>query len=233
MIKSFLIITSLEILLFASQQIVLVVADDFNTSKAQLEFYDDNIKLFTNDVNIGKNGLAWGIGEVSIAHQKSDPIKQEGDKKAPAGIFKLTDIFGYKHQSHYKLPYLFTHQELICVDDSSSSFYNTVIMKRGDEKSFENMKRDDEQYKLGVVVGHNTKKVKNAGSCIFLHIEKSKDMGTLGCTSMEYNELEKIVKHLDANKNPILIQIPFSASKEILKLYPFLESSSLLHPHHL
>ncbi len=58
MIKSFLILISLSTFLFSSQQIVLVVADDFNTSKAKLEYFEDNKKLYnTINVNIGKKGL--------------------------------------------------------------------------------------------------------------------------------------------------------------------------------
>ena len=59
MIKSFLILIISPILLFSAQQIILVVADDFSTSKAKLECYDDSKKVFSTDVNLGKNGLGW------------------------------------------------------------------------------------------------------------------------------------------------------------------------------
>jgi len=231
MIKSFLIITSFSILLFSSQQIVLVVADNFETNRAFLEFYEDDKKLFSTRVNIGKNGLGWGIGEVSLRQKQADPLKHEGDKKAPVGIFKLTDIFGYKSSSNYRLPYLYTSDNLICVDDIESNFYNQIIMKNGDEKSFEYMKREDMQYEIGVVVAHNKKGEKSRGSCIFLHVQKDINSSTAGCTSMKYEDLEKIIKLLDKEKNPLLIQIPKSSAQEILKSYPFLQSSSLLHPH--
>jgi len=232
MIKSFLILISFSILLFSSQQIVLVVADDFKAQQAHLEFYDDDKKLFATVVNLGKNGLGWGLGEVNLQQNKSEPKKREGDKKAPAGIFKLTDIFGYAKATNYKLPYLFASKKLICVDDSSSNFYNQVIMQNGDEKSFEYMKRKDKQYKLGVVVAHNQKAKPPYGSCIFLHVQKEANASTAGCTSMEYVALKKIINLLDKEENPLLIQIPQSASEEILKLYPQLKNSSLLHPHH-
>ena len=53
MIKSFLIHIILSTFLFSSQQIVLVVADDFNTSKAKLEYFEDN--KFYIKVSVNKN----------------------------------------------------------------------------------------------------------------------------------------------------------------------------------
>jgi len=45
---------------------------------------------------------------------------------------------------------------------------------------------------------------------------------------MKLSDLQKIIKWLDKDKNPILIQIPKSSAKEILKLYPELNNSELL-----
>jgi len=228
MIKNILILLLFPILLFSSQQTILVVADNFHTSRASLEFFQDDIILFHTDVNIGKNGLGWGIGEFEIPHKKGEPLKYEGDKKAPAGIFKLTNIFGYSYTSQYRLPYLHASKKLICVDDSSSPFYNHIIQATGNELSFEHMKRKDNQYKFGVTVQHNKNAIAKRGSCIFLHIQKSPFTPTVGCTSMKEQDLKKIISLLDKQKNPILIQIPKSATLEVLRLYPNLHSSKLL-----
>ena len=229
MIKSFLILLIISISLFSSEQIILVVSDNMSTSKAKLECYEDGKKVFhTIDVNLGKNGLGWGIGEYSFPVQKGEPLKYEGDNKAPAGIFKLSDIFGYAKKENYKMPYLFASKDLICVDDTHSPFYNQIIQAHGDEKSFEYMKRHDKQYTIGVVVKHNPKAQSKRGSCIFLHIEKFKGAGTAGCTSMKYEDLQKIVNWLDKKKNPLLIQIPKNRTKEILELYPELKNAQLL-----
>jgi L,D-peptidoglycan transpeptidase YkuD (ErfK/YbiS/YcfS/YnhG family) len=61
------------------------------------------------------------------------------------------------------------------------------------------------------------------GSCIFIHVEKSKDAPTAGCTSMKLEDITKIVHWLDKSKNPILIQILSSQKRELAKLYPLLE----------
>jgi len=229
MIKSFLITVSFSTLLFASEQILLVVADDFNTSYAKLECYEDAKRVCQEiEVNLGKNGLGWGIGIKEIPHADNEPYKQEGDKKAPAGIFQLTDAFGYTHKLNTKLPYLYAAKETICVDDSNSPFYNQIMQAHGDEKSFEHMHREDNQYKIGIVVAHNPHAKSQRGSCIFMHIQKAPKSPTVGCTSMKENDLKKIVKWLDKEKNPILIQIPKKYAGEIKKEYPILKDSKLL-----
>ncbi|MFH1949400.1 MAG: L,D-transpeptidase family protein [Pseudomonadota bacterium] len=208
---------------------ILIVANDFNSPYARLECYENGNKVFnTIDVNLGTNGLGWGIGEIALTQHAAEPLKYEGDKKSPAGVFKLTDMYGYAIASDFKMPYLYTSKKLICVDESNSSFYNQIIEMRGDEKSFEYMKREDGQYELGIVVAHNKNAIKDRGSCIFLHVKKSQEATTAGCSAMRLDEIQKIGNWLDSKKEPILIQIPKSSSAEILKLYPELKNSELL-----
>jgi len=230
MIKSFLNLIYISTLLFSSEQIVLVVSDDFNSSTAQMECYEDGKKVFdTVDVNLGKNGLGWGLGEVNLTQKREEPLKYEGDKKAPIGVFKLTSVFGYEKNKKLQMPYSFASENLICVDDSNSKDYNKIILAHGDEKSFEFIKRKDDLYKYGIVVGHNKNGIKKRGSCIFMHIQRGEGVPTVGCTSMKEEDIKKVVYWLDKRKNPILIQIPKRLSKEIKKKYPEIEDSILLN----
>ncbi len=225
MVKSFLILISLQIFLYSSEQIVLVVSDSFNSQKATLSCFEDGKKVFkTFEVNVAVNGLGWGLGKAELSQGTLEPLKYEGDRKAPSGIFNLTHIFGYEKEKGYKMPYLHATKELICVDDSNSKFYNQIIHIDVEKpNSFEYMKRDDRQYELGIVVAHNEAQVKQRGSCIFIHVEKSKGAPTAGCTSMSMKNIKKIVNWLDESKNPILIQIPKSKLNQVLKLYPELK----------
>ena len=225
MVKTFLILIILQIFLYANEQIILVISDDLNDNKATLSCFEDGKKVFKDfDVNLGKNGLGWGLGILNLKQDKNDALKYEGDKKAPIGIFRLTEIFGYEKQDNIHMPYLHVDKNTICVDDSNHKNYNQIIQIQNTKpKSFEYMKRDDFQYELGIVVEHNKKQVKQRGSCIFLHVEKFKGAGTAGCTSMSLKYITKIVHWLDITKNPILIQIPKKELYQIKKLYPNLE----------
>ncbi|WP_345993352.1 L,D-transpeptidase family protein [Sulfurimonas sp. HSL-1716] len=218
MIKIFLIFILLQFNILHARQILLVVSENFNSTKAKLYTFEDSKSVFRGiDVNIGRNGLAWDGDDKYFHHDKKEPLKREGDGKSPAGVFLLKSSFGYE-DNDFLLPYIKSTTEKICVDDADSDFYNRIIdMPKEQPKSFENMKRDDIQYKIGVVVDYNPNKVKNRGSCIFLHVQKEKDHPTAGCTSMRYEDLRKILKWLDPNKKPLLIQIPKNYIKEIPK----------------
>lgn len=224
MIKVLLILISFSSWLFSAQQILLVVADNFTTSKASLSAYEGDKLVFKGiDVNLGKNGLGWGLGFQEISHKSDEPIKMEGDKKAPAGIFELGFAFGYAQTLNLKLPYIHADQNLLCVDDIDSPYYNRFVTFNKDLKSFEHMKREDGQYKYGLVVIHNNAQIKKRGSCIFLHVQKAENAPTVGCTSMKEKDILKILKWLDRDKDPILIQVPKLYLEEVYKLYPELK----------
>jgi D-alanyl-D-alanine dipeptidase len=136
----------------------------------------------------------------------------------------LESVFGYKEKMDIKMPYLHADKELICVDDPNSRYYNQIIkMPKDMPKSFELMKRDDNQYELGIVVAHNKVQLEGAGSCIFMHVQKDKNSPTIGCTSMSMQDLQKIVAWLDIEKKPILIQVTKKQLHQVLELYPNLE----------
>ncbi|MDD2651426.1 MAG: L,D-transpeptidase family protein [Sulfurimonas sp.] len=204
---------------------VLVIADEYNSTKAELFCFEQNRQVLGHiEVNLGQNGLGFGIGDVALM-QKSAPLKQEGDKKAPIGIFTLDFLFGYEANSLLKMPYLHATKELICVDDTESKFYNQIIKKPYDmPKSFEEMRRNDGQYELGITVGHNKEQFYKRGSCIFIHVQIGENAPTAGCTSMRLEDLQKIASWLDISKKPILIQITKAQKEEVLKLYPKLRA---------
>ncbi len=222
MVKTFLILVICNMFLYSNEQIILVTSDSFNTNKATLSCFEDGKKIFNDiEVNIGKNGLGIGLGHLELKYQKEDVLKVEGDKKAPVGIFKLTSVFGYADSEETNMPYIQATKDLICVDDSDSIYYNQIInMPKQKPKSYEDMKRDDHQYELGIVVEHNKKQTPQAGSCIFIHVQKDVNVSTAGCTAMKLNDLRKIVKWLDIKKNPILIQVPKKYLDEVKKIYP-------------
>jgi hypothetical protein len=232
MIKTFLSVLFFFTFTLSAKQILLVMADDFNTTKGVLWGFEDEKIIFSNiSVNLGKNGLGWGIGLVDIKHKSSEPVKHEGDKKAPAGIFQLQSVFGYDENVTTAMPYLHVTKELICVDESDAKEYNQIFYTKESSRfnSFEKMLREDGQYRYGVVVNHNQNGIKRRGSCIFLHIQKSADHPTVGCTSMQTEDMLKIIKWLDPEQEPILIQIPKHYLPTILDSYPMLKSLQQQH----
>ncbi len=211
---------------YATEQLILILSDDFNTTHAVLTRYEKVQDTFKQvgqaiDVNLGRNGLGWGIGEDGLTPKTDEPVKKEGDGRAPAGIFKLTKAFGYAPVIKTQMPYVQADETLICVDDVQSRDYNRILDKNASDQpqSFEWMKRDDNLYKIGLVVAHNAEGKKGAGSCIFFHIRKSEASPTAGCSAMKEEDLSLILTWLDPAKEPKVVQIPRSYCSEAENLY--------------
>lgn len=169
----------------------------------------------TFPVVVGKTGLGWGRGLQPDTREATDgPIKHEGDRKAPAGIFALTFSFGYSSEPlpGMRMRYLSLTPSVECVDDPNSLRYNQLFDTHGvarDWKSSEQMRSNGELYRWGVFVAHNTgPALSGAGSCIFLHIWLGPDVGTVGCTAMAEANIELLLHWLDPGKHPVLVQLP-------------------------
>ncbi|OIP92007.1 MAG: hypothetical protein CO013_12995 [Syntrophobacterales bacterium CG_4_8_14_3_um_filter_58_8] len=163
---------------------------------------------------VGRNGLGWGRG-VHPDLPAGGPQKREGDGRAPAGIFRLGPAFGYapgESVPWISLPYRQMTESSKCIDDPTSLVYNRLVDDgnvRQDWNSREEMKRSDGQYRLGIVIGHNTDPVApGGGSCIFLHIWEKPSKGTSGCTAVSDADMEEILRRLKPEANPLLIQLP-------------------------
>ncbi len=204
-----------------SRQLIVVTTNEWGSVVGVLRRYERNEdnqswKAIGEEipVNVGRNGMAWGRG-LHVEKISDSPVKKEGDGKAPAGIFSLSLAFGYTTKAEagaVKLPYVQATPTLECVDDSQSANYNKVLDRKSvgkpDWKSSEQMRRQDEQYRWGVVVDHNSKGEPGCGSCIFLHIWAGPGKGTAGCTAMEARKMEEVMNWLDSAKNPLLVQLP-------------------------
>jgi hypothetical protein len=162
--------------------------------------------------SLGRTGLAWGRG---LHPQGQDgPRKQEGDGKSPAGVFDLRLVTGYAPSAPAgtRLPYRQATATLRCVDDVRSAHYNRLADEaktRKDWTSAEDMRRNDELYRLVVWVGHNDAPVvPGGGSCIFLHLRAGPESTTSGCTAFELEPMERLLRWLDPVARPVLVQLP-------------------------
>lgn len=174
----------------------------------------------TTPVVVGRTGLAWGE-EFDALADPSDPAaphKHEGDGKSPAGVFPLDTAFGFAPPSEMRwvrLPYAQMSAASDCVDDTTSSHYNTVVDRGAvsmvDWNSAEHM-RGVWQYEIGVIVGYNAAPPRRGrGSCIFLHIWDGPASHTAGCTAFDRDELRRVIAWLDPRRRPVLVQMPSGA----------------------
>ncbi|MFZ5894929.1 MAG: L,D-transpeptidase family protein [Myxococcota bacterium] len=164
------------------------------------------------NVNLGRHGMAWGRG--LHVTPKQGPLKRERDGRSPAGVFALPIAFGAAPElpsGAKPFPYLHIQKGVACVEETRSKFYNRIV-DASSEKVWErrsDMLRPDGLFRWGVVVQQNAPEtVAGAGSCVFLHIWRGPKEPTSGCTSLAPDRLEEILRWLQADKHPLLVQLP-------------------------
>ncbi|MFT6897213.1 MAG: L,D-peptidoglycan transpeptidase YkuD (ErfK/YbiS/YcfS/YnhG family) [Paraglaciecola sp.] len=203
-----------------TKQLVVVVSDNWDATTATLqkfEWQNGNWQEVEQafPVNLGRTGLAWGLG---LHSTQKGYYKQEGDGKATAGIFNLSNTFGYLPQANTNMPYQPMSAGHYCMDVNDSPLYNqivdeNIVGENAVKGSTEPMRRDIHNnnqtiYKKGIVLDHNPANVSGQGSCIFLHLWFGPDVPTAGCTSMAEPKMDKLLAWLDPKKNPRYLALP-------------------------
>jgi L,D-peptidoglycan transpeptidase YkuD (ErfK/YbiS/YcfS/YnhG family) len=181
-----------------SEQLIFATNRDSTSSLATIYTVERNNGVW----HLVFPALAGSIGEMGFAAIDN---KKEGDGKSPSGVFPLGIAFGYNPSVVTKMPYRQVTEDDFWVDDVNSEDYNKWVKGEPKAASWEKMRRDDDQYKYGVVIEYNMHPIeKGKGSAIFLHVWK--DAGaTLGCVSISEEMVLKILGWLDPAKKPLII----------------------------
>ncbi|HEY0790375.1 MAG TPA: L,D-transpeptidase family protein [Chthoniobacterales bacterium] len=207
-----------------SRQLIVVTAPGWNNLQASIRLFERSPeqqapwKTFGPPIAavVGAHGMAWGIG----AHGTGEPRelrKREGDRRAPAGVFKLYRVFGLARPNDVgflRFPYCQVISSTEAVDDPQSRYYNRIVdrvrIPQPDWRRSESMQRVGGRYRFGVMVEHNWEQIPGRGSCIFLHVWAEAGQGTLGCTAMSAPDLNRLLHWVDRQENPLLVQLPWS-----------------------
>lgn len=214
--KSLIFIIFISSMLFGSQQLVVVIAQDMNATSGMMTRYEKETGEYkavymSVPVILGRNGLGWD--------KDREPLKREGDGRSPAGLFDITSTFGADPTANSALPYWHADEYLICIDDVNDTRYNTMgyLNPGNPPKSFEQMRRNDEVYRNGAVINYNGERISGRGSCIFFHLNHPDKRPTAGCTAMEEEPLLQLIRWFDPDKKPKLLQIPRSECEQYEK----------------
>jgi D-alanyl-D-alanine dipeptidase len=71
------------------------------------------------------------------------------------------------------------------------------------------MARPDDLYKWVINIEQNFPDVKaGCGSCIFFHVWRKPNSPTEGCTAMSETNIVTLLKWLDPQSEPLLVQLP-------------------------
>ena len=185
-------------------RLVLVTSSSFDDATAEIRTFSRGTKSerwvarggpFA--ATLGRAGLAWGWTAADL-RQAGEPIKQEGDKRTPAGVFALGRPFGTE-ASRVADYMTLAKGDTFCVDDPASEHYGRIVPRRvaGWSTSGEDMATVP-LYKRGVVVDYPANAARRAGSCIFVHLWRRPGSPTVGCVAAS----EQTVLHLQGFRTP-------------------------------
>ena len=175
--------------LASARRLALVTAPGMDTSQATLRLYERSAPgapwraiAPAEPALIGKTGMAWSLFFRTLA-RRGEPVKTEGDKRAPAGFYRIGGAFGFGVDP--RPGYTRIAEGMTCVDDPASAHYNRITTRRvvGNVISGENMWRVPE-YRRGLFVDYPTDRGARAGSCIFIHLRVPGKAGTGGCVAL-------------------------------------------------
>ena len=164
---------------------------------------------------VGRNGLGWDRSAAGAL--SGEPVKREGDGRAPAGIFPLPLTMGFSllPPAGTTLPYRVIAAGTHCVDDPASAYYNRIVAETELPGKPEALWRSSERmweldlYRNLVVVGYNTFEPKRGdGSCIFIHIRRGPAEPTSGCTALSADDLALLIAWFRPDLAPALVQLP-------------------------
>jgi L,D-peptidoglycan transpeptidase YkuD (ErfK/YbiS/YcfS/YnhG family) len=173
----------------SAHRLVLVTADTMSSSTASVQrFTRASAQAPWRSIGgpqsalIGHNGVGWAHAFAGFARD-GEPVKVDGDKRAPAGFYRIGRSFGFA--ASRRPGYLHIAQGTVCVDDAASPAYNTITSRArvGWRVHGENMWRVPE-YRRGLLVDYPTDAKARAGSCIFIHTRLPGATGTSGCVSL-------------------------------------------------
>ncbi len=171
-------------------RLVLVTTPDMESSTARLQLFERSAPdapwravSAGEPALVGKQGLAWGFPFLRYKRE-GEPEKFEGDKRTPAGFYRIGPSFGFariKRDNYIAIE----PGETVCVEDPASPFYNTITRrsKIGPATKADNM-GDTSLFRNGLFIDYPSDGHTRRGSCIFIHVWKTSDTKTSGCVAL-------------------------------------------------
>jgi D-alanyl-D-alanine dipeptidase len=206
-----------------TKQLILILARDWTSRTGTMVRFEKNTtweKRAEHPVTLGLRGLAWGRGLHPL--EWKGPLKKEGDKRTPAGLFLLGSAYGPQAEPPQGTtwPYRPITEKWFCVDDPKSAAYNRVgsldSLGKKDWSSAEDMRRKDALYDWVININQNWPDVKaGCGSCIFFHVWRAPGSGTEGCVAMTEEDIKSLISWLRPESNPVVVILPEEAYRAL------------------
>lgn len=195
-----------------TDQLVLAVADSWDSQSGRLQWFDRKGKAWVAaaapvPVLFGKAGLAWGRGLHGAGGE--GPRKVERDKRAPAGVFEIGKIYTFDAAlpEGARYPFHTIGEGDAWIDDPAHPDYNRhLVVDAANPPSWfekQKMRHNDPPHRWLIEIRHNADPpVPGAGSAIFFHIRRGVNIPSAGCTVMSADSIVDLIRWLRAEGRP-------------------------------
>jgi L,D-peptidoglycan transpeptidase YkuD (ErfK/YbiS/YcfS/YnhG family) len=207
-----------------ARQMVVCLAPDASSSEGTLQlFHRDASGQWHADgdpwpVLFGRGGLAWGRG---VNPPQPGLQKRTGDHRNPAGLFQIGSVMGYAESlpdGAKAWPYHQVTERDAWIDDGANGansglpYNHLYTLSPGaplpDWWEKEHMHLGDDAYQWLVLIEHNYNDPQpGAGNEIFFHVRRGEHYRTAGCTTMDLDHLERLIKWLQPGSNAMVAEL--------------------------
>jgi L,D-peptidoglycan transpeptidase YkuD (ErfK/YbiS/YcfS/YnhG family) len=188
----------------ATRQVIVVSADNFNTSGATFE-------TFTKTA--GGWQPAFGAMTARLGVNGFGDQKIEGDLQTPTGVYSIgSTMYGIAANPGVKYAYHRLVPDDYWNENPATAGYNTFFHGPNPGGASEALWEISPQYRYFAVINYNTPVVPAnppRGSGIFLHVFGSG--ATAGCVALSESDLVRVLRWLDPAAAPRIVLAPRSA----------------------
>ncbi|WP_072373862.1 hypothetical protein [Hyphomicrobium sp. NDB2Meth4] len=187
--------------LHRATRLIIVTVPNMSSVKATLHTFERRSPADASwlragppeDAVVGAAGVGWSEDYDYLA-KKDEPQKVEGDKRTPAGIFRVAGPFGFETSKLAGYTRL-AKDNSFCVADPTSRYYGKIVGKGVAKyvKASEDMSASP-GLKRGMIVDYPARRGAKAGSCVFIQIWEGETAGTNARIGMREERLTVLQK---------------------------------------
>jgi hypothetical protein len=126
---------------------------------------------------VGAHGIGWGHPYLAF-RRGSEAVKEEGDERTPAGIYRIGSMFGFaedKRPNYIRL----TLGRQFCVEDTGSPYYGQIVSQSSvSENTLGQKMASEQQFRRGLFIDYPPRPAFKAGSCIFVQVWRGEGIAT-------------------------------------------------------
>jgi L,D-peptidoglycan transpeptidase YkuD (ErfK/YbiS/YcfS/YnhG family) len=170
--------------LHRATRLIIVTVDAMDDTKADLRTFERKSPAASWKKSgepqacvVGARGIGWGHPYLAF-RRGAEPVKEEGDERTPAGIYRIGAMFGFAEDKRPNYIQL-TPGRQFCVEDTSSPYYGRIVPQSSvSDKTLGQNMASVQQFRRGLFIDYPPRPAFKAGSCIFVQVWRGEGVAT-------------------------------------------------------